>query len=133
MVYLLGKAFARSHISIIGKLYKSYVKPVLEFANYIWSPILQRDIELFESLQRRATRIPFGRICPQYADRLAMMGLPTLCNRLKRGDLILTFGALKDPQSPIRHLFPLNNIPTLSRTRGQFQVGGASHWCSATL
>ncbi|KAJ3665857.1 hypothetical protein Zmor_001324 [Zophobas morio] len=115
MVYLLGRAFARSHISVISKLYKSYVRPVLEFANYIWSPILQRDIELLESVQRRATRIPFGRIRPQYADRLVMMGLPTLSNRRKRGDLILTFRALKDPQSPIRHLFPLN---TLSRTRG---------------
>ncbi|KAJ3663463.1 hypothetical protein Zmor_007722 [Zophobas morio] len=91
------------------------LRPVLEFANYIWSPILQRDIELLESVQRRATRIPFGRIRPQYADRLVMMGLPTLSNRRKRGDLILTFRALKDPQSPIRHLFPLN---TLSRTRG---------------
>ena len=62
--------------------------------------------------------MPFGRIGLQYPDRLAMMCLPTLSDRRKRGDLILTFiRALKDPQSPIRHLFPLD---IMSRTRGNY-------------
>ncbi|KAJ3651364.1 hypothetical protein Zmor_017413 [Zophobas morio] len=50
MVYLLAKEFASSHVSVNSKVYKSYASPVLEFAK---SPILQRNIELLESVQRR--------------------------------------------------------------------------------
>ncbi|KAJ3658826.1 hypothetical protein Zmor_010547 [Zophobas morio] len=43
------------------------------------------------------------------------MQLPTLSDRRKRGDLIVTFQALKAHLSPIKHLFPLAHN---SRTRG---------------
>ncbi|KAJ3655200.1 hypothetical protein Zmor_014337 [Zophobas morio] len=43
------------------------------------------------------------------------MQLPTLSDRRKRGDLIVTFQALTAPLSPIKHLFPLAHN---SRTRG---------------
>ncbi|KAJ3639011.1 hypothetical protein MTP99_002338 [Tenebrio molitor] len=68
---------------------KTYVRPVLEFANCVWTPVLQRDIQLLESVQRRATRVPFGRSRPQYTARLSLMGIPSLSARRVRGICLL--------------------------------------------
>ncbi|RZB39304.1 hypothetical protein BDFB_015280, partial [Asbolus verrucosus] len=43
------------------------------------------------------------------------MKLPTLAERRKRGDLVITFQAIALPNSPMKHLFPLS---TTERTRG---------------
>jgi hypothetical protein len=69
---------------------------------------LQRDIQLLESVQRRATRVPFGRSKPQYTVRLSLMDIPSLSARRVRGDLLVVFRALSSEQSPIRHLFTLH-------------------------
>ncbi|KAJ3654552.1 hypothetical protein Zmor_013731 [Zophobas morio] len=115
VLYLLSKAFCKPSYSTFVKLYKSFVRPILEFANAVWTPILQRDLLLLESVQRRATRVPFGRTRPQYSERLSLMNLTSLTQRRLRGDLIVTFQALTNQLSPIRHLFTLN---TDQRTRG---------------
>ncbi|KAH0822734.1 hypothetical protein GEV33_000056 [Tenebrio molitor] len=73
MLFLLNKVFCKSSPAIFAKLYKTYVRPVLEFANCVWTPVLQRDIQLLESVERRATRVPFGRSRLQYTVRLSLM------------------------------------------------------------
>jgi hypothetical protein len=115
MLFPLNKVFRKSSPAIFAKLYKTYVRPVLEFANCVWTPVLQRDIQLLESVQRRATRVPFGRSRPQYTPRLSLMGIPSLSARRVRGDLLVVFRALSSEQSPIRHLFTLHEG---GRTRG---------------
>jgi ribonuclease P/MRP protein subunit RPP40 len=115
MLFLLNKVFRKSSPPIFVKLYKTYVRPVLEYANCFWTPVLQRDIQLLESVQRRATRVPFGRSRPQYTARLSLMGIPSLSARRVRGDLLVVFRALSSEQSPIRHLFTLHEE---GRTRG---------------
>ncbi|KAH0813201.1 hypothetical protein GEV33_009590 [Tenebrio molitor] len=115
MLFLLNKVFRKSSPAIFAKLYKTYVRPVLEFANCVWTPVLQRDIQLLESVQRRATRVPFGISRPQYTARLSLMGIPSLSARRVRGDLLVVFRALSSEQSPIRHLFTLHEG---GRTRG---------------
>ncbi|KAJ3651938.1 hypothetical protein Zmor_017942 [Zophobas morio] len=115
MVYLLSKVFDSTNITIAVKLYKTYVRPIIEFGNSVWTPVLQKDVTLLENVQRRATRLPFGRNRPGYLDRLSMMKLPTLAERRVRGDVIATFQALTNVNSPIKHLFSLN---TDTRSRG---------------
>jgi hypothetical protein len=115
MLFLLSRAFAKASPAVFSKLYKTYVRPLLEFANSAWTPTFQRDILRLEAVQRRATRIPFGRNRPPYPERLALMNLCSLFERRKRGDLIITYQALRSAHSPITHLFPLD---TSKRTRG---------------
>jgi hypothetical protein len=51
--YIMFKAFSRPSKTTFLKIYKSYILPLLEYANVIWSPTLIRDIKLIEKVQRR--------------------------------------------------------------------------------
>lgn len=74
-------------------LYKTLVRPHLEYANCIWSPILQKDKEMLEKVQRRATKIVPGLKDLTYPDRLQRLKIPTLSYRRLRGDLIQVYNA----------------------------------------
>ena len=93
---------------MISTLFRTYVRPILEFANSVWCPVLVRDVNMLESVQRRFTRLPYGAQRPSYEERLRTMKLSSLASRRLRGDLIFTFKALRNPLSPVRHLFTLN-------------------------
>ena len=68
-------------------LYKSLVRPHLEYGATIWSPYWQKDKDKLESIQRRATKLESLRGF-SYEKRLQKLDLPTLENRRRRGDLI---------------------------------------------
>ena len=72
-------------------LYKSFVRPHMEFAIQVWSPYLKRDIECLERVQRRAAKLvkEFRKL--SYEDRLCKLKLTSLVNRRLRGDLIETY------------------------------------------
>ena len=80
---------------IMIPLYKTLVRPILEYGNVVWAPRLRRDIDKLEGVQRRFTK----RICnvreQQYETRLKKLGLPSLEYRRARGDMIETFKILK--------------------------------------
>jgi ribonuclease P/MRP protein subunit RPP40 len=66
VVHTLKKSFQRVNEESFVKLYSSYVRPILEYANLIWAPVLKRDIDLLEKVQRRATKIVHGLQNKQY-------------------------------------------------------------------
>ena len=72
-------------------LYKSLVRPHLEFCTPVWSPHLVKDSKLIESVQRRATKLVEGIEHWKYENRLAHLRLPRLDMRRVRCDLIDTF------------------------------------------
>ena len=77
-------------------LYKSLVRPHLEYCNSIWSPYMVKDIKLIESVQRRATKIvPTLSLLP-YEERLKLLDLPTLKYWRRRGDMIIVYKMLND-------------------------------------
>ncbi|KAJ3655193.1 hypothetical protein Zmor_014330 [Zophobas morio] len=115
IIFLISRTFRAITISMFNNLYKTLVRPVLEFANTVWAPSLKGDIALLEGVQRRATRLPFGRVRPSYEGRLALMHLPSLVDRRGRGAMITTFQALTNNNSVIRFFFKLD---MRGRTRG---------------
>ena len=69
-------------------LYKSIIRPHLEFASCIWSPKHRININRIEAIQRRATKcVPELRHL-NYEQRLANLKLETLSYRRMRADLI---------------------------------------------
>ena len=55
---------------IIVKLYKSLVRPLLEYCVQAWSPYLRKDIDAMERVQKRATKLIEGYRDKSYAERL---------------------------------------------------------------
>ena len=57
---LLKRAVDSKNKEIFSMLYKSLVRPILEYACPVWSPHLAKDILAIEKVQRRASRIALG-------------------------------------------------------------------------
>ena len=77
--------------NLIIPLYKSIVRPHLEYCIQAWRPHLKKDIDKLERVQRRATKlIPELRIL-SYEDRVQQCKLTTLETRRVRGDQIEVF------------------------------------------
>ena len=91
----ISRNFQFKSKDIILPLYKSIVRPHLEYAVQAWTPYYQKDIELLEKIQHRATKlIPNLRHKP-YEERLKFLGLTTLKTRRLRGRLIQAFKIIK--------------------------------------
>ena len=60
----------------------------MEYANQVWSPYMEKDIEMVEGVQRRASKLVPTLKKMDYDRRLKTLGIPTLAFRRKRGDMI---------------------------------------------
>ena len=77
-------------------LYKSFVRPILEYGNICWGPHFQSDIIALESVQRRATKLVRNIKELPYIQRLQHLQLPSLSYRRYRGDMITTYKILNN-------------------------------------
>ena len=75
-------------------LYKSIIRPHLEYATPVWSPLYKKDKIIIENVQRRATRLVATCKNLPYQERLRKLGLPTLEYRRERADMIQTYKIL---------------------------------------
>src|SRR5215469_6813345 len=93
---LIKRQFVALNPASFRILYKSFIRPHLEYCIQVWSPSLNRDINTLEKVQRRATKVEVRGIGRKsYEDRLRILNLTTLEQRRVRGDLIETFKILK--------------------------------------
>ena len=76
------------------RLYKVYVRPLLEYRVQAWSPWLQSDIELLESVQKRVLKMTSSLLSTSYLDQLKEVNMTPLEERRIRGDLIQTWKIL---------------------------------------
>ena len=79
-------SFRDKHVWI--RLYKTFVRPHLEFCVQAWSPWYVKDCELLEKVQKRAVDQVVGLRSHTYEDKLEELGLPSLKARRQRGDVI---------------------------------------------
>jgi len=56
-------------------IYKTYVRPHLEYCIQVWSPHLQKDKACLEKIQKRATKMVKGLKSLPYQTRLRRLGL----------------------------------------------------------
>ena len=85
---MLKHTFVSRDVELWAALYRTYIRPHLEFAVSSWNPFLRRDIDALEKVQRRVTRVPTALRDMDYESRLERMGLTSLETRRQRGDLI---------------------------------------------
>ena len=77
-------------------LYKSLVRPHVEYSTPNWSPYYKKDRIMIENVQRRATKLVTSLKNYSYPERLKKLGLPTLEYRRERADLIQVFKILNN-------------------------------------
>jgi hypothetical protein len=70
------------------RLYKTYVRPHLEFATPAWAPWGEMDIECLEKVQKKAVGMVSGLASHIYEQRLAELGMETLAERRHQADML---------------------------------------------
>jgi hypothetical protein len=101
---LIRRTFDNLDKDTLTGLYKTLVRPHLEYCNAVVYPQYQKQAKLLESVQRRATKLVPGLKDMEYEKRLEALKLPSLVYRRKRGDMIEVFkythNIYKVPMSP---------------------------------
>ena len=116
MLGLIERTVVNKSQGILTTLYKSLVRPHLEYSTAAWSPHYLKDREMLERVQRRFTRMIPGLGELGYEERLGVLGLMTLEERRNRSDMVEMFKVLKGLSAiPVETFFELNGN---GRTRG---------------
>ena len=92
---------------LIISLYKTIVRPHLEYCIQAWRPYRHKDIDILERVQRRATKMIQKLRNISYEMRLKECGLTTLETRRLRGDQIEVFKILNGYENIDRNIFLL--------------------------
>jgi hypothetical protein len=91
---MISRTFQYKTKPVVLRLYKSLVRPHLEYCVQAWRPHLQKDINLIENVQKRVAKM-LGVNKNRYYDKITELGLTTLETRRLRGDLIVIFKMFK--------------------------------------
>ena len=98
-------------------LYKTLIRPHLEYCPQVWSPSYKKDIEELEKVQRRATKLVPELHDVPYEERLKILKLYPLQERRQRGDMILAFKMLNGMLDiDTEKLLPLNRSTSNTRS-----------------
>ena len=84
----IKQCFSFFDVPMVNQLFKTFVRPHLEFAVAAWSPCQETDIEHLERVQRKASKLVHRTRHLAYELRLEALKWSTLKERRVRGDLI---------------------------------------------
>jgi hypothetical protein len=123
---LLKRSFKHWSIDSFRILYCTYVRPHLEYCSAAWGPFSQEDINALEAVQNRATKlVPFLR--PKSAEeRLAAIGIQSLSDRRRRGDLIQYFKTYHG-FNKVTWVKPAKLAPSIGQSGPAGGIRGSSH------
>jgi hypothetical protein len=91
---MIARNFVTRRREVILQLYKSLVRPLLDYCVQAWRPYRKKDIDLLERVQKRATRMVEECKGLDYEERLRRLGLTTLETRRLRADLVEVYKIL---------------------------------------
>ena len=146
--YRILKTFRTRNIWTFIKLYKTYIRPKLEYNTPVWSPYLDGDKKRIEQVQRHFTKVAFNKCnipFTSYKDRLYKISMSTLENRRAYFDTVCLFkiiNGLSDlefndyfqfrhtPYELRSHPFQVTPKiqPTLAQWQGSFFVRAPKFW-----
>ena len=117
---MIRRKFPHLDCHTFPQLFKSIVRPHLEYATSVWNPYLKSDIIKLEQVQRRATKQVPQLKNLSYRERLTRLHLPTLAYRRMRGDVIEVYKMLNGKYDPVvSDILSLHrDIVQESKTRG---------------
>ena len=116
VVGCIRRAIQNKSIPIVRDLYKSLVRPLLEYCSTVWCPHYSRDIQLIEGVQRRVSKMVPALRHLDYYERLRRLGIQTLETRRYRADLLLMYKMFHGQIAiPVDRLF---EVPTHDGLRG---------------
>ena len=88
---MIKRSFSNLSVKTFKLLYKSLVRPILEYCSSIWSPLYKEQVLEIEKVQRRATKLIKQFQHLPYSDRLKRLNLTTLVYRRHRTDVLQVF------------------------------------------
>lgn len=107
---LIRRTFLHINVKQFRKLYKTLVRPHLEFCNTVWAPRFIKDINAIERAQKRATKLVSCIRNLPYEERLKRLKLPTLSYRRFRGDIIQVWKLIHGKEDlDYKHFFEKSN------------------------
>jgi hypothetical protein len=89
--HFILKCFSKLDTRTFSTLFKTFIRPVLEYCTQVARPCYSSFLSRLESCQRRLTKWcrPIRHL--PYQERLCSLNLPTIEKRFLRGDLILVY------------------------------------------
>ena len=78
MLAFIGRGIEFKSCRLMLQLYRTLVRPHLEYCVQFWSPYYRKDVECLERVQRRFTRMLPGMEGLGYEERLEKLGLFSL-------------------------------------------------------
>ena len=88
---IIRRTFKYQSPKVFINLYKSMMRPHLEYCSTVWSPSSVAEVKKLESIQRRATKM----VNSVSKNHMRALGMPTLEFRRLRSDMIQVFRILR--------------------------------------
>ena len=84
-------SFNSQNIRSLPILYKSLVRPHLEYANVTWGPSYIGDVQMIEKVQRRATKCILELVDLEYDNCLMALNLSSLSYRKHHAEMLMAY------------------------------------------
>ena len=115
---LIMRTMSYKSKEIMVPLFKTLIRPIIEYANATWSPYIRKNIDSLESIQRNFTKYINGMYNLSYQQRLVALNLHSLEYRRIRGDMIETFKITHNFYDPRTTGTLLKYVSVDNQTRG---------------